>query len=111
MKTSARNQFIGKVKSVKHGPINAEVILGIGGGDELAAVITRDSAEHLGLIEGMEVHALIKAPWIIVTTDDSIGPAPTTACVDPSCAVRKAPLTAKSSSSCPAETGGSHRHQ
>ena len=72
MKTSARNQFIGKVKSVKHGPINAEVILGIGGGDELAAVITRDSAEHLGLIEGMEVHALIKAPWIIVTTDDSI---------------------------------------
>lgn len=52
MKTSARNQFLGKVKSVKHGPINAEVILDIGGGDELAAVITQDSAEHLGLTEG-----------------------------------------------------------
>ncbi len=72
MKTSARNQFLGKVKSIKHGPINAEVILDIGAGDELAAVITHDSVEHLGLTESMEAYALIKAPWIIVTTDDSI---------------------------------------
>ena len=72
MKTSARNQFLGKVKSVKHGPINAEVVLDIGGGDELAAVITQDSAEHLGLTEGMEAYALVKAPWIIVATDDSL---------------------------------------
>ncbi len=71
MKTSARNQFLGKVKSVKHGPINAEVILDIGGGDELAAVITHDSAEHLGLIPGTEAYALIKAPWVILTTDET----------------------------------------
>lgn len=71
MKTSARNQFLGKVKSVKHGPISAEVILDIGGGDELAAVITHDSAEHLGLAPGSEAYALIKAPWVILTTDES----------------------------------------
>lgn len=71
MKTSARNQFLGKVKSVKHGPINAEVILDIGGGDELAAVITHDSAEHLGLVPGTEAYALIKAPWVILTTDET----------------------------------------
>ncbi len=72
MKTSARNQFLGKVKSVKHGPISAEVILDIGGGDTLAAVITQDSAEHLGLAEGVEAYALVKAPWVIVTTDEKM---------------------------------------
>lgn len=72
MKTSARNQFLGKVKSVKHGPINAEVILDIGGGDELVAVVTQDSAEHLGLAEGVEAYALVKAPWVIVTTDEKM---------------------------------------
>lgn len=71
MKTSARNQYLGKVKSVKHGPISAEVILDIGGGDELAAVITHDSAESLGLKPGMEAYALIKAPWVILTSDES----------------------------------------
>ena len=69
MQTSARNQFIGTVKSIKAGPINAEIILDIGGGDELVAVITRDSVEHLALVVGMETYALIKAPWVILTTD------------------------------------------
>ena len=72
MRTSARNQFLGKVKSIKHGPISAEVILDIGGGDVLTAVITHDSAEHLALAPGVEAYALVKAPWVIVTTDDSI---------------------------------------
>lgn len=72
MKTSARNQYLGKVKSVKRGPINAEVILDIGGGDQLAAVITNDSVDHLALAPGMEAFALIKAPWVIVTTDDGL---------------------------------------
>lgn len=72
MKTSARNQFLGKVKSIKHGQINAEVILDIGGGDELIASITKDSLKHLALAEGMEAYALIKAPWVIVTTDTGL---------------------------------------
>lgn len=72
MQTSARNQFLGKVKTVKPGAVNAEVILDIGGGDELAAIITMDSVEHLGLKPGMEAYALVKAPWVILTTDDSL---------------------------------------
>jgi len=70
MKTSARNQFLGTVKSIKTGPINAEVVLDIGGGDALAAVITNESVEHLALKVGNEAYAMIKAPWVIVTTSD-----------------------------------------
>jgi molybdate transport system regulatory protein len=72
MQTSARNQFLGKVKTVKPGAVNAEVILDIGGGDQLAAIITMDSVEHLSLKPGMEAYALVKAPWVILTTDDSL---------------------------------------
>ena len=70
MKTSARNQFLGTVKSIKLGAINAEVMMDIGGGDMLAAVITNESVAHLGLKEGSEAYAMIKAPWVIVTTSD-----------------------------------------
>jgi molybdate transport system regulatory protein len=72
LQTSARNQFLGKVATVKTGPINAEVILDIGGGDQLAAIITHDSVDHLGLEPGMEAYALVKAPWVILTTDDGL---------------------------------------
>lgn len=68
MKTSARNQFLGKIKSIKLGQINAEVVMDIGGGDTLAAVITNESVEHLGLKVGGEAYAMVKAPWVIVTT-------------------------------------------
>ncbi len=70
MKTSARNQFLGKIKSIKTGAVNAEVVLDIGGGDSIASVITNESVDHLGLKVGSEAYALIKAPWVIVTTSD-----------------------------------------
>ena len=70
MKTSARNQYLGKVISIKAGQVSAEVMLDIGGGDVLAAVITNESVSHLGLKEGSEAYAMIKAPWVIVTTSD-----------------------------------------
>jgi len=70
LKTSARNQFLGKVKSLKLGTVNAEVIVDIGGGDTLVAVITNESVEHLKLEVGSEVYALIKAPWVILTTSE-----------------------------------------
>ncbi|OQA33890.1 MAG: Molybdenum-pterin-binding protein MopA [Betaproteobacteria bacterium ADurb.Bin341] len=72
MKTSARNQFLGKISALKKGAINTEVILDIGGDDQLVAVITNDSAEHLALAPGMEATALVKAPWVIVTTDEQL---------------------------------------
>ncbi|MBF0212126.1 MAG: TOBE domain-containing protein [Magnetococcales bacterium] len=72
MKTSARNQFLGKVQKVTKGAVNAEIILDIGGGDSLAAIITNTSVEHLELAPGVEAYALVKAPWVIVTTDETL---------------------------------------
>lgn len=72
MQTSARNQFLGTVKSVVKGAVNAEVILDIGRGGELAAIITNDSVDHLGLEPGSEAYALVKAQWIILTVDDGM---------------------------------------
>ncbi len=72
MRTSARNQFLSAVKMVKKGAVNAEVILDMGGGVELVVIITNDSVDHLALEPGLEVYALIKASWVILTTDDNL---------------------------------------
>lgn len=69
IKTSARNMFKGKVKKVTIGAVNAEVILDIGGRD-LTAIITNESAKNLGLAEGKEAFALIKASWMIITAGE-----------------------------------------
>lgn len=71
MKTSARNHLAGKVKSITNGPVNSEVIVELNGGDELVAVITRHSAEDMGLAEGSNVHALIKASFVILSEASS----------------------------------------
>ncbi len=68
MKTSARNEFLGQVKTVKRGAVNAEVVLDIGNNIALVAIITNESVDNLGLAPGVEAYALIKAPWVIVTS-------------------------------------------
>lgn len=70
MTTSARNQFLGRVIRITPGPVNAEVVLDIGGGDHIAGVITDHSLETLGLDKGVEAYALVKAPSVIVTRAD-----------------------------------------
>ncbi|SFJ83773.1 TOBE domain-containing protein [Methylophaga sulfidovorans] len=72
LKTSARNQFLGKVKTIKQGEISNEVILDIGGDDEIVANITSDSLEHLKLKQGTEAYAMIKASWVILTLDHQL---------------------------------------
>lgn len=72
MHTSARNEFSGTVTAVTQGAVNAEVVLDIGGGQQLVAIITNASANGLGLAAGKPAVALIKAPWVILTTDDSL---------------------------------------
>ncbi len=69
MQTSARNQFLGRVTGLNIGPINAEVGVDIGGGDHVTALITRGSVENLGLQEGGEVFALVKASSVILMTE------------------------------------------
>lgn len=70
MQTSARNQFLGRVTSLKIGPINAEVGVDIGGGDHMTALITRGSVENLGLQEGSEAFALVKASSVIIVAGE-----------------------------------------
>lgn len=69
MKTSARNQFQGKVAAVRHGAVNDEVELEVTGGERIVAIVTHDSTESLGLTVGASAFALIKASSIIVVTD------------------------------------------
>jgi|APFre7841882590_1041340.scaffolds.fasta_scaffold31855_2 molybdate transport system regulatory protein len=68
MQTSARNQFAGRVVGIKQGPINSEVTLEVGGGDHITALITTESASTLGIGEGAEVYALIKASSILLAS-------------------------------------------
>ncbi|MDE2149846.1 MAG: TOBE domain-containing protein [Gammaproteobacteria bacterium] len=69
MKTSARNQFGGRIKSIRKGAVNSEVVLDIGG-DEVVAVITNASVRSLGLKRGTPAYALIKASWVILAAAD-----------------------------------------
>jgi molybdate transport system regulatory protein len=69
MKTSARNQFIAKVSGLRHSEVSTEVRLRVDEGMELTAMITRESAEGLGLSTGAEVHAFVKAPSVILSTE------------------------------------------
>lgn len=66
MKTSARNQFRGKVASLKRGEVNDEVELDVFGGERIVAVVTHESAGDLGLTPGAEAFALVKASSVII---------------------------------------------
>ena len=69
MKISARNVLKGKVKQVKAGAVNTEVIVELPGGTEIVSVITKESAENLKLAKGKAVYAVIKASNVIIAVD------------------------------------------
>jgi molybdopterin-binding protein len=69
MKLSARNILKGKVVKVTKGAVNAEVILELPGGTQLVSIITNTSVENLGLKDGKEAYAIIKASNIMVGID------------------------------------------
>ncbi len=69
MKISARNMLKGKVKDVTHGAVNSEIVVELAGGIEVVSVITKTSAENLGLAKGKDVYAVIKATNVMIATD------------------------------------------
>ena len=69
MKTSARNQWPGKVVSVHLGAVTAEVLVALTGGTEIVANISVDSARRMGLEHGREVVVLVKAPMVLLALD------------------------------------------
>lgn len=66
MKISARNALRGKVKQLTHGAVNSEVVIELSGGMEIVSIITKHSAESLGLAVGKEVYAVIKASDVMI---------------------------------------------
>ncbi|MBQ6099936.1 MAG: TOBE domain-containing protein [Methanobrevibacter sp.] len=66
MKLSARNQLEGKVTNVELGAVMANIKIEITEPNVITAVITKESAENLGLSEGDEVCALIKSTEVII---------------------------------------------
>jgi molybdate transport system regulatory protein len=65
-KISARNLLSGTVAKVQHGAVNSEVVLKLGGGAELVAIITKESAQSLGLKEGDKAQGIVKASNVII---------------------------------------------
>jgi molybdopterin-binding protein len=69
MALSARNQLEGTVLSVKLGEIVAEVTIELDSRQSVVSVITRGSAEALGLKQGARAKAVIKATEVMVAKD------------------------------------------
>jgi len=65
MKLSARNQIPARVTGITHGEAIANVELDAGG-VRLVASITLEAARELGLVEGSEVTAIVKASDVLI---------------------------------------------
>ena len=62
MRLSARNILKGKVIQIKAGAVNTEVVLELPGGNQIVSIITKESADNLGL-------AVIKASSVMIAVD------------------------------------------
>ena len=69
MQISARNVLRGRVKKVTPGAVNSEIIVEIAGGVEMVSIITKLSAERLGLKPGKEIYAIVKASNVMIGID------------------------------------------
>lgn len=69
VKLSARNVIQGTVKKVTPGAVNSEVVVEIAGGIEVVSIITKSSAERLGLAEGKSVYVVVKASNVMLAVD------------------------------------------
>jgi molybdate transport system regulatory protein len=75
LRTSARNQLYGVITAIVRGAVNDEVSIALPGGQTLAAIVTRESAESLGLAVGADVVALVKASSVLLVAGGADGEA------------------------------------
>ena len=66
MQISARNALRGIVREITGDGVLCEVTLDLGNGQEVVSVITRSSAERLGLKPGVEATAIIKSTEVLL---------------------------------------------
>ena len=69
MKLSARNQLKATVTGIRKGEAIATVELDVAG-QRLVASITVEAVDELGLAEGSEVTAIVKASDVMIATGD-----------------------------------------
>lgn len=69
MRISARNNLKGRIIALEHGSVNSVVTIELAPGVEIVSMITRDSAEQMGLAVGQEAFAVIKASSVMVGVD------------------------------------------
>lgn len=69
MRLSARNILKGKVVQIKPGVVNTEVILELPGGAQIVSIITKESADNLGLAVGKTAYAVVKASSVMIAVD------------------------------------------
>ena len=69
MALSARNQFKGTVVAIRTSAVMCEVVIDIGGGNQIVSLISASSAKRLKLKKGKPAIAVIKATEVIVSTD------------------------------------------
>ena len=69
MQLSARNVLAGIVTRITPGTVNAEVIIEVSPGVEVAAIITNASVQKLRLKAGARAYAVIKASDVLVGVD------------------------------------------
>jgi molybdopterin-binding protein len=72
MRISARNQLPGTVLSVKHGAVMTEVVVEIGGGQQLVSVISTGSAKELDIKEGAKVYVIVKSTEVMIGVNDPV---------------------------------------
>ena len=70
MALSARNQMTGTVIGIVRDGLMAEVTVDVGASAPVVAVITRSSADALGLTEGAPVTVVIKSTAVMLATAD-----------------------------------------
>lgn len=63
---SARNQLAGKVVAVKEGAVNGHVTIELPDGNRVSGSITNEAIEALGLAEGQQAVAIVKATDVLV---------------------------------------------
>ena len=69
MKLSARNVLKGRVVALTPGAAKVEVVIEIAPGVQVVSIITKSSAESLGLAVGKEAYAVVKASSVMVAVD------------------------------------------
>lgn len=69
IKTSATNQLFGTITAIQPGAVNAEVVVELKGGEQIAADVSLATLDRLELDIGKDVLLLINAPEIVLIAE------------------------------------------